>query len=282
MLDTRVNNRFNNRATFPTNLHLQTAELTGAYLSAFPIVDTFLVLNSCARGQAVPESDLDFAVLVHPDAPSAELLDLKQKWQSFTTTNPDILHYKKSHRFAYLHLDIIDGRFLPTRWDEGGGPDQFEVEIGNRIAYAAPLSKEGVYFHQLKNQWLPYYDETLRRRRFAMIKSACEYDIDHIPILIKRGLYFQAFDRLYKAFQEFLQILFIAHKTYPIAYNKWIKEQVESLLGLPGLYVQLPSIISVNDLESVEMIEKGTALWGLMETYCKSQIELFNTNLVDI
>ena len=237
------------------------------YFSAFSIVDTFLLVNSCARGKAVPESDLDFAVLVGPNTSLTEQNDLEQRWLSYATTNAGIIHYKKSHRFAQIHLDIIDGNYVPRVWDDGGGPDYFEVEIGNQIAYSVPLSNEGSYFQQLKSRWLPHYGEELREQRFSMAKEACQNDLEHIPFFVKRGLYFQAFDRLYKAFQEFLQILFIKHKMYPIAYNKWIKEQMETLLQLPGLYQQLPKIISVTDIESNEVNEKARLLHGLLNEY---------------
>jgi len=55
------------------------------------------------------------------------------------------------------------------------------------------------------------------------------------PFLLNRGLYFHAFDRLYKAFQEFLQALFVARRIYPLAYNKWIREQVADWLALPDV-----------------------------------------------
>ena len=55
---------YSNKAVFPTELHEQTAEVVKDFFLDYPIVDTFLVVNSCARGQASPESDLDFAVLI--------------------------------------------------------------------------------------------------------------------------------------------------------------------------------------------------------------------------
>jgi hypothetical protein len=87
---------------------------------------------------------------------------------------------------------------------------------------------------------------------FLPCKRGCKvsYDLDHVPFFVGRGLYFQAFDRLYKAFQEFLQALFIARRVYPIAYNKWIHEQVAVRLGLPELYAQLPKILEITRLES--------------------------------
>ena len=45
-----------------------------------------------------------------------------------------------------------------------------------------------------------------------MVRTACVYDLEHALFFVRRGLYFQAFDRLYKSFQEFLQALFIARR----------------------------------------------------------------------
>ena len=57
-----------NTPTFPTTLHNDTAEIVRDYFLPIANVDTVLVVNSCARGLAVPESDLDFSAVagVHP------------------------------------------------------------------------------------------------------------------------------------------------------------------------------------------------------------------------
>jgi hypothetical protein len=72
---------------------------------------------------------------------------------------------------------------------------------------------------------------------------------------------------LYKAFQEFLQALFVARRTYPLAYNKWIREQVTEWLSLPDLYQELPPILSVRRMESAEIGEKADALRVLLERW---------------
>lgn len=254
---------------FPTPLHQQTADLVKGYFSAIPQVDTILAVNSCARGQASPESDLDFAILASPELTLAEIAQIERNWRLYLAEQEVYQEYKQLHPFAHLHLDVITGTYEPTIWDEGGGPDYFEVEIGNHLLYSALMSQEGPYFQTLKQRWLPYYEESLRLQRLRMVIDACEFDLDHIPFYIKRGLYFQAFDRLYKAFQEFLQALFIARRIYPIAYNKWIKEQVSDKLGLPGLYAVLPAILSLGSIESPEINEKAQVIRGLLAEYCK-------------
>jgi len=255
---------------FPTALHQELAELAADFFSARAHVDTILVVNSCARGLAVADSDLDMAVLIKPESAS-EVQSLTTLWEKFIATQPLLHRFRSTGRFAYFHLDVFDGRVVPTVWDEGGGPDSFEVEIGNRLVYAAPLHGVGAYFRQLQSQWLPYYGEDLRLSRLAMVREACARDLDAIPFYLGRSLYFQAFDRLYKAFQEFLQALFVAQRTYPLAYNKWIHEQVAGWLALPKLYEQLPPILSVRNIESPELGEKADALRTLLERWTSSE-----------
>src|SRR5437667_388490 len=168
---------------FPTKLHQDTAELIRDYFLTISSVDTVLVVNSCARGQAVPESYLDNA---------------------------------------------------------------------------------GPYFQKLQIKWFPYYNNDFRLQRLTMTRNACNYDLDHIPFFINRALYFQAFDILCKAFQEYLQALFIANKTYPIAYNKWIKEQVIKWLNKPDLYPELSPILSISNIESNEINDKVKDLRRLL------------------
>ena len=139
------------------------------------------------------------------------------------------------------------------------------------------MENAGNYFKELQNRWSPYYNEELRLQRLAMTKKACEYDLDHIPFFIKRSLYFQAFDMLCKAFQEYLQTLFIANKTYPIAYNKWIKYQVITLLNKPELYPKLSPILSVTNIESNEINDKAKTLRELLE-----EINYLNEDMFDL
>jgi len=252
---------------FPTALHRQVAEIARDLFAAHPQVDTVLVVNSCARGQAVPGSDLDLAVLIKPATASQEVQDLEMRWHDFKATQPLVRQFRSGGRFRQVHLDLFDGRMVPTVWDDGGGPDSLEIEIGNRMAYAVPLHEAGAGFRQLRAQWLPYYADELRLRRLAMVREACACDLDTIPFYLNRGLHFQAFDRLYKAFREFLQALFIARRTYPLAYNKWIREQVTDWLALPELYRELPPILSMRNMESTEVGEKADALRALLERW---------------
>ena len=100
-----------------------------------------------------------------------------------------------------------------------------------------------------------------------MVRGYCLNNLHHIPQYMERGLYFQSFDRLYNAYQEFLQALFISRRTYPIAYNKWIREQVEEILGLPELYVKLSHLFEIKQFESAELADKALEVERLLEEY---------------
>jgi len=252
---------------FPTELHRQTVEAINDFFLKQENIDTILLVNSLARGKATPESDIDIAVLVSQTTTGREITRLYSSWNNFSNSNSTLSRYKTSDKFAQIHLDIIDGVFEPLVWENGGSIDFFEVEIGNRLLYSAPLSGEGDYFKNLQSKWLPYYDTALQTQRLNLAKLSCLYDLEHVPIFVKRGLYFQAFDRLYVAFQKFLQTVFIKRKTYPIAYNKWIKDQIVGILNLPELYKELPNIISVNKLESTELVVKAKTLTKLLNQY---------------
>jgi hypothetical protein len=255
------------RPRFPTPQHEQVARIAADYFRPLAQVDTVLVVNSCARGVATPESDLDMAILAQPAVPPHEQREMEARWQAYAETQPLVREFKTHSHFSAVHLDVIDGCYSPAVWDDGGGPDDFEISIGNQVAHSALLGEVGPYFRRLQSEWLPYYGEDLRHARCDMVRDACAYDLEFVPFYVRRGLYFQAFDRLYKAFREFLQGLFIARRTYPVAYNKWIRDQVENWLGLPELYRQLPPILSVSDIASDELIRKAQALRALRDTW---------------
>jgi predicted nucleotidyltransferase len=252
---------------FPTPLHQRAAEEIVAFFDPAPEVAAVLLVNSLARGVGTTESDVDIAVLVQPGTSPARLAELNLRWQEHYAQAPSFRQLREAGRFTYVHLDLFDGRFEAEPWDDGGGPDGFELEIGNRIAYGVPLSERGDALAQLRAAWLPFYSEELRAWRLAMVATACRYDLDHVPFFVGRGLYFQAFDRLYKALQEFLQALFIVRRVYPIAYNKWIREQVVERLGLPELYAQLPTLLELSRLESDETARKAELLRGLLDRW---------------
>jgi len=260
------------QAIYPTPEHQIAADaIVEFYVSNYNI-DAVLLVNSCARGKATRDSCLDIIMIAKPDPSRSQLSALESGWKGFEKSNQAIKALYKAGRYSVVHPDFINGVFVPRERDEGGGPDDFEVELGNFLAYSVPLWEGSDYLAQLKQQWLPYYDEDLRQQRLEMVRWHCLNNLHHIPLYIERGLYFQSFDRLYNAYREFLQALFIARRTYPIAYNKWIREQVEEILGMPELYAQLAHLLEIRHFESSEIAVRAKEVEKLLEKYAPSPI----------
>ena len=195
-------------------------------------MDAVLLTCSCARGKAVPASCVDISVLLRPQTDRAHREQLAGAWSKHSEGSPVVAALAAHGKYAHIDLDMTDGAFREGYHGWCSGPDEFELEIGNLLHYSVPLFEKGSRLLELKEAWLPYYSSELRNRRLAMVGEYCLNNIDHVAPYVERQLYFQAFRRLYNAAGEFLQALFIARRTYPIAYDKWIKEQLEEILGL--------------------------------------------------
>lgn len=258
------------QASYPTPEHQAAADAILDFFVSNYKIDAVLLVNSCARGKATPDSCLDMVVLAQPDRSRSPLKDLEAGWEKLEKSNQAIQALYKVGKYSVVHPDFIHGAFIPSEQDEAAGPDDFEVQVGNFLAYSMPLWEGSDYFARLKGQWLPYYSEELRQQRLERVRWFCLNNLHHIPLYIERGLYFQSFDRLYNAYREFLQALFIARRTYPIAYNKWIREEVEEILGLPELYAQLSHLFEIKYFESYEIAEKAKEVEELLEKYAPS------------
>ncbi len=255
------------QATYPTPEHNAAADIIVDFFVSNYKIDAVLLVNSCARGKATRDSCLDIVVLTKPDPSRSPLSALEAGWTELEKSNQTINALYQVGKYSVVHPDFIHGVFVPQEQDEAAGPDDFEVEIGNFLAYSVPLWEGSDYFLQLKQQWLPYYNEELRQHRLDRVRWYCLNNLHHIPLYVERGLYFQSFDRLYNAYREFLQALFIARRTYPIAYNKWIREQVEEILGLPELYNQLSHLFEIKHFESNEIADKAKEVEQLLDKY---------------
>jgi hypothetical protein len=253
--------------SYPTPEHQKAADVITDYFVKNYKIDAVLLVNSCARGKATRDSCLDIVMLARPGEERSPLWELEAGWSELEKSSETIQKLYKVGKHSVVHPDFITGDFQPGEQDEAAGPDDFELQIGNFLAYSVPLWQGSNYFTQLKEQWLPYYSEELRLKRLEKVRWFCLNNLHHIPLYIERGLYFQSFDRLYNAYQEFLQALFIARRTYPIAYNKWIHEQLVEILELPELYEQIIHLFEIKHFESTEIADKAIEVEELLNKY---------------
>ncbi len=255
------------RHAYPTDEHARAAEIVTGFFASKQETSAVLLTCSCARGRGSRDSCLDMAVLVRPELLATERTRLEREWEELYGTESGFRDLLAVGRYSHVDLELFDGIFIPGYHGFTSGPDEFELEIGNYLAYSVPLHQRDGYLDELRARWLPFYDDGLRARRLAMVLGYCHNNLDHIDLFVRRHLHFQAFRRLYNAFGEFLQALFISRRTYPIAYDKWIREQVVDILGLPELYERLPGLFEIGRFESDELTRKAAVLEQLVETY---------------
>jgi hypothetical protein len=248
---------------YPTPAHEGAAQEITSFFASRDETNAVLLVNSCARGKATVDSCLDMQVI----APTNAVAQLEAEFCRFEMQSDAIAELHRAGRFSDLHLDVIDGNFVPGLIDEEG-IDYLEVRVGNLIVYSVPLFVRGDRLERLRAEWLPYYGDALRSERLEAARwFILDNNLARIPWLLERSLYFQAFDRFQRAFQGFLLGLHVARRTYPIAYNKWIREQIVNNLGLPDLYEQLPKLFELHRFESRALEAKADELRRLAEKY---------------
>jgi hypothetical protein len=252
------------QVSYPTPEHERAALAIVEEFSGLAQVEAVLLVGSCARGKATHDSCLDITVLLRPDLAPEVRAGLDLHWRDVSSA-PALQELQRVGKYSHVDLEFCDGRFVPRTRGWTSWPDEFELEIGNTLAYSTPLWDRGEYLPRLKQRWLPYYGDEVRQARLAQTMLFCTNNLDHVPLFVERGLYFQAFYRLAHAFQEFIQALCISRRTYPIAYDKWIREQVVDILGLPELYAELTGVFEIQHLESAEPTAKAACLRGLLQ-----------------
>jgi len=197
--------------------------------------------------------------------PSEQVDRLDQAWQAFAAGSSAIAELIAAGRWSDVHLDITDGVFEVQPIDHE--IDWLEVEVGNLLAYSVPLFERGDRLGELRREWLPFYADELRSERLRAATETCLGYLDRIPWFLDRQLWFQALSRLHGAFSWFLLGLHVKHRTYPTAYDKWIREQIVDNLALPKLYERLPPLLEIERLESRELQGKANDLRDLLQTY---------------
>jgi hypothetical protein len=253
---------------FPADAHRNSARECALFFARFRETEAVLLTCSCARGKAVKDSCVDIAILYHPDTSTDLIQEMKAAWNNEYSSNDVYAQLKRTGKYSMIDLDFIDGNINEGIHEWTSGPDSLELEIGNYLAYSRPIYTSSTYFNELRLKWLPYYNDVMRRRRLSMVKVFCINNLHHIPLYVERKLYFQCFNRLYHAMGEFLQALFIKNRIYPVAYDKWIHEQLNEVLHYPELYTELVKLMEYQKFESDEHIVKAERLERLLLYYC--------------
>jgi hypothetical protein len=235
-----------------------------SYFNGRTGVDALLLTGSWARGKGNVSlgADCDLTLLHSEHFDLAGEMAAYEAWQE---EREETWNLGNLGPYSSIELHPHDGGFVPKtrRWTSG--PDDFELEIGNTPVYSRPAVTWTRRFQELQQHWLPYYSEDLRNNRLAMVMMYARNNLNHIPLYSERGLYFQCLKRLHHALEETLQALFIKARRYPIAYDKWIEEQVSEILGRPDLYALFVQVVTLPQLDAQTLQEKTSLLFSVLD-----------------
>jgi hypothetical protein len=101
---------------YPTPAHERAAEAITGFFALREETDAVLLTNSCARGNATPDSCLDMQNVVSPR--SVERLDAA--FRAFAAGDEAVAGLATAGRYSDLHLDVVGGVLEPGAITEEG------------------------------------------------------------------------------------------------------------------------------------------------------------------
>jgi hypothetical protein len=244
------------------------------YFKTLPGVYAIVLTGSLARGKAVEGSCIDIFVFLQKKHLKRLASTIASRIEAYSRINGKICYYngeiEGGVEFGDVRVDVgfTDGVFNPKHENAFDiTRDEFELTVGNLLVYSVPLYQKGKWFQRLKQRYLPFYDEGLRKTRLK--GTACEFDykIWKTRWLAERGEYFAALETLLEAQRIFLQHLFIKERKYPVDYTKWLREQCSEILAMPRLYEELASIVEGIELSKKGVVQRSNLLETLFRRY---------------
>jgi hypothetical protein len=255
------------------------------YYKDYPGVYAIVLLGSLARNKAVDGSCIDLCIFLKRAQFDALPATLGSRETAYSRLGGSICYYNDNIEggimFKNVRVDVCftDGQFNPsTKNSFDIVRDAFETTIGNLFVYATTLYQSGTKYQQLKAQYLPFYDDTLRKVRLTGTTREFRYKLWKTRWLAQRAQFFAALEALLEANRIFLQHLFIRRRTYPIDYTKWLKEQLSQILKVPALYRELAALINGIEL-TIEAFEARSL--SLERLFARYESSARKSDLVD-
>lgn len=254
---------------FPTTAH---RDIFWAAVDRLKRLHEIVVINisgSVARGQGSFDADVDLDVFAQNDRFTPRLASVIKRIEQELNAQ-----YRKRSgvgRFFELgiHERLLRPKPQPRHWTSG--PDDFEIVVGHSFVNCNNVFSRGGAYERARHRFVPYYAESLRKKRLREVTKFCLNNIAHIEPFVRRKLYFQAYRRFYDASREFLQALFISRRVYPLDYDKWVKYELTELLGLPAVARELSRLYTLKKLESRELVAKGRRLKQMLRKYVRME-----------
>jgi hypothetical protein len=98
----------------------------------------------CKRKRS-KDSCLDIAILLAPELEVVKRSEIVSSWNKEHAENKFFKVFREVGKYSNIDLEFVDGHFNEGHHSWTSGPDEYELEIGNFIAYSKPLFKTDDY-----------------------------------------------------------------------------------------------------------------------------------------
>ena len=245
----------------PTPQHERAAAEITSFFREQADTQAVLLTNSCARGKATPDSCLDLQVVTQTE----RVAGLDQAFRRFAAGSAAVAELNAIGRWADVHLDV-------HRWRLRGAADRPRTRLARSRGRKPPRLLDSVAGSRRSPPRATRRMAALLRRETPCRAAACgRSDVSRLPrpdsLVPRPTAVVPGLARLHGAFSWFLLALHRKHRTYPIAYDSWIREQIVENPGMPQLYDRLPALFEIAHLESRELDQKAADLRALADTY---------------
>lgn len=262
------------KISFPRQNYEATLTKFVDYFKENASVFAIVLTGSLARGKAVKGSCIDVFVFLPTKHLKSLASTINSRIKAYSRLGGQIAYYEGDVEggveFGDVRIDVgfTDGNFNYKHENSFDiTRDNLETTVGNLFVYSILLYQKGKRFRLLKQKYLPFYDDALRKIRLKGTTEEFGYKIWKTRWLAERGEFFAAFDALLEAQRIFLQHLFIKQRKYPIDYVKWLREQCSQILTMPKLYQELTQVINGIRLTENGILEKSGMLEKLFIQY---------------
>jgi predicted nucleotidyltransferase len=261
---------------FPNQDYSRILERTCEYFRRYPGTNAIVLTGSLARGKAVEGSCIDLAVFLGKEAFASLGSTVNRRAKAYARLGGKICYHSGNVEggisFGNIRVDLIftDGRLDPQQQDSYDVTrDEFETTVGNLFVYSVPIYVKGRAYQRLREGYLPFYDDTLRKIRLQATATEFRHKTWKARWLAERREYTAALYSLLEAQRIFIQHLFIRERKYPIDYVKWLREQCEGILRMPSLYRELMSTLEGIELTRDGVAERVALMEALFDKYCQ-------------
>ena len=251
---------------YPTPEHRRIVEGLTALLSSHRQVWAVVVEGSLGWGGATAASDVDVVAFVEPGAlASVRSEDWQARYRGLGAEVSPVVGL----RFGRLRadVDLTDGQLAPS----GGLPrlDDYELAVGNLVAYAAVVYERDGRFGRWAAQYLPYFEEGWRRERMRLVWLDLGHNLRTVREMADRGLLLHGLERLLYAARYVVHYLFLQERKHALDWLKHLEWQAEHVLGLPALPGELGRVLALPELSAATLCRGAGELETLAARYLR-------------